>query len=127
LYEKTGFKKIKSVKNTIWMIKEKINLRLPSDTILAIQSIFCKYFLPRDSLWVFGSRIDLDEKAGDIDLYIETQIVDIKEALDKKILFLSDLKQKIGDQKIDVVLNIKSLKYDMPIYEIAISEGVKII
>ena len=109
------------------MLKEKINLRLPSETILSMQSIFCKYFSSKDSLWVFGSRADLNKRGGDIDLYIETEITDIKESLEKKILFLSELKQKIGDQKIDVVLNVKSLKYDMPIYDVAKSGGVKII
>ena len=109
------------------MLKEKINLRLPSETILSMQSIFCKYFSSKDSLWVFGSRADLNKRGGDIDLYIETEIIDTQEALEKKILFLLELKQKIGDQKIDIILNVKSLKYHMPIYDIGRSGGVKII
>jgi hypothetical protein len=109
------------------MIKEKKNIRLSEDDISSIKLIFCKYFSSKDSLWVFGSRTDLNKKGGDIDLYIETEIIHTKEALEKKILFLLELKQRIGDQKIDVVLNVKSLKYDMPIYDVARSGGVKII
>ncbi len=44
-----------------------------------------------------------------------------------KIDFLCKLKEKIGDQKIDAILNINSLNYNLPIYEIEKSEGVKIV
>lgn len=42
-------------------------------------------------------------------------------------VFLTRLEQKIGEQKIDVVLNVLALKYRLPIYEIAIKEGIRLV
>jgi hypothetical protein len=54
-------------------------------------------------LYLFGSRCHDDQKGGDIDLYIMNHKV--KNVLEKKIDFLVSLKQKIGDQKIDVIMS----------------------
>lgn len=104
-----------------------IGIRLSERDILAMKSLFLKYFGEGNELWVFGSRADMTKKGGDIDLYIQTSIKDVPEAVKKKISFICDLKQKIGDQKIDVVLDIKNLKGDLAIYQVAKSEGVRII
>jgi hypothetical protein len=48
-------------------------------------------------------------------------------AFDKKIAFLSNLKKEIGDQKIDVVLRIISSDHHLPIYEVAKSQGVRLV
>jgi len=55
------------------------------------------------SITLFGSRVDDTIKGGDIDLYIQTPLLNA--TLDKKIAFLVTLKEKIGDQKIDVILS----------------------
>jgi len=55
------------------------------------------------TIYLFGSRVDDTKKGGDIDLYIE--IEDKSNLFEKKIKFLSKLKQKIDNQKIDVVFN----------------------
>ena len=55
------------------------------------------------TIYLFGSRVDDTKKGGDIDLYIE--IEDKSNLFEKKIKFLSKLKQKIENQKIDVVFN----------------------
>lgn len=54
-------------------------------------------------IYLFGSRVDETKKGGDIDLYIE--IADKTSLFEKKIKFLARLKQKIEEQKIDVVFN----------------------
>ena len=52
-------------------------------------------------LYLFGSRIDDTKKGGDIDLYFKlSQKPDIM----AKIKFLVELKNIIGEQKIDVVI-----------------------
>jgi hypothetical protein len=102
-------------------------IRLSDHMLSAISKNFLKYFLPNDKLWLFGSRVDTSKKGGDIDLYIETSINNYNVAFDKKIAFLTNLKKEIGDQKIDVILHVISSDYHLPIYEIAKSQGVRII
>ncbi len=71
-------------------------------------------------VYLFGSRAKDDQSGGDIDLYIET---DIKENIfEKKLKMLRLLHSKLGEQKIDIVINsFKSGKY---IYEVAHLEGL---
>lgn len=71
-----------------------------------------------ESLWLFGSRIDDKKRGGDIDLYIETHL-STEEAVKAKFKFLRLIKDEIGEQKIDVVLNVLSLNQHLPIYDIA--------
>ena len=66
---------------------------------------------------LFGSRVDDTKKGGDIDLYIETPDCNFS----KKIDFLVLVKQYIGDQKIDVILDEGE---DRNIDRIAKSEGI---
>lgn len=100
-------------------------IRLKEYEINAITSCFDKLFLPGDHIWIFGSRADISKRGGDIDLYIETS-KDAAEAYKAKIAFIIAICDQIGDQKIDVVLNLKNDKLDLPIYEIAKKTGVKI-
>lgn len=52
---------------------------------------------------LFGSRIDDTKLGGDIDIYIEPEKKDWE--LEDRWNFLVNLKLKIGDQKIDLVLD----------------------
>jgi len=102
-------------------------VRLSDHDIEVLKNIFRKYFLAEDKLWVFGSRIDLTKKGGDIDLYIETNAKTIDEAVKMEASFRWDLEQQLGEQKIDIVLNVLNFPYLLPIYEIAKTEGVKVV
>lgn len=93
---------------------------------MACQS-FKACFLPGDKIWLFGSRADDLKKGGDIDFYIETHYDDPEEAIRKKIQFLTTLKQNIGDQRIDVVLNILKHNKHARIYDEAKNTGVRLI
>lgn len=104
-----------------------INVRLSGNVLSAICNHFSTFFLPTDQLWLFGSRTDLNKKGGDIDLYIETNETNYEKAVCKKLDFLCALKKEIGDQKIDVVLRLTTSNYHLPIYDIARSEGVRLI
>jgi predicted nucleotidyltransferase len=98
-------------------------VRLQDWEIESIITTFSEYFNREDELWLFGSRTDLSQKGGDIDLFIDSKMSDADKALQARLDFLIKLKDKIGDQKIDVVL-----KYNMEdqlIYKIAKSEGVR--
>ena len=102
-------------------------MRLSQKEQRDIISTFKNCFKEDDHLWVFGSRIDPQKKGGDIDLYVETHENDTKTALLNRLKFSGDLKEKIGDQKIDIVLNVLSKNYHLPIYKIARAEGIKLV
>ncbi len=64
-------------------------------------------------------RVDDTRKGGDIDLYI---VADHRLMMgEKRIAFLTQLKQKIGEQRIDLVI---ARGTDRPIDKIAMSEGL---
>jgi predicted nucleotidyltransferase len=93
----------------------------------AIHKAFTANFLPADALWLFGSRVDDQQKGGDIDFYIETHYDNLSQAVEKEIRFLSSLKLAIGDQKIDVVLNVLSENKQQRIYDEAKNTGIQLI
>lgn len=102
-------------------------VRLSLDDLEAIKCCFTEYFLDRDMLWLFGSRANLSRKGGDIDLYIETYAKTIEEGLKMRNNFISALESKIGEQKIDIVLNMMNYPHPLPIHEIAKTQGKRII
>jgi hypothetical protein len=101
-------------------------VRLTQHDIEAIQSAFKNTFGQNDHLWVFGSRADLSKKGGDIDLYVETSM-DSNMATRAKNCFAVNLYQIIGEQKIDIVLNLEGSTCELEIYQIAKTKGVKLI
>jgi len=75
-------------------------LRLSNFEKEAIIKTAKKYFNDFE-LYLFGSRIDDNKKGGDIDLYFKLQK---KPEIMQKVKFLVELKNLIGEQKIDVVI-----------------------
>jgi predicted nucleotidyltransferase len=93
-------------------------LRLSAEVINVIQDAFLRVFEKGD-LYLFGSRVDDSRKGGDIDLYV---VADQQSQLgEKRIDVLTQIKQKIGDQRIDLVIDRGTKR---PIDKIAMSEGV---
>ena len=99
-------------------------IRLTDLEVIEICKIFRECFAINDHIWLFGSRTDLSKKGGDIDLYIETNL-DINEINKCKSSFLMKLEKKLGEQKIDVV--IKSSNLELPIYNEAKKEGIRLL
>ncbi len=95
-------------------------MRLTKKEQIYIKQIFLKVF-ERGNIYLFGSRVDDTLKGGDIDLFIETE--NIQNSLKKKIQFLAMLKEKIGDQKIDLILSKDKTRV---IEQEAIRKGVKL-
>lgn len=102
-------------------------VRLSDHDLDSLKNVFLKNFLEGDILWLFGSRADLSRRGGDIDLYIETSAENAEEALKRKTNFIWDLEEKIGEQKIDVVINMIKSPYPLAIHDVAKTEGVRII
>ncbi len=101
-------------------------MRLRDSDVDHIIESFKQYFGKDDHLWLFGSRVDLEKRGGDIDLYVETYLSQ-SEAVSKKMNFRGDLWRRIGEQKIDVVVNVLESDFELPIYESAKEEGVMLI
>jgi predicted nucleotidyltransferase len=104
-----------------------LKVRLPNRDLEALQRLFRKHFVNGDRLWLFGSRTDLAKRGGDIDLYVETHAKTMDDAIQMRSDFLGDLEQEIGEQKIDIVLNMLNFPYALPVHEVARKEGIRIV
>ncbi|MCF8367419.1 MAG: nucleotidyltransferase domain-containing protein [Bacteroidales bacterium] len=78
-------------------------MRLSDFQIEAIQHSAKRFFGEKVRVYLFGSRIDNNSKGGDIDLLIRSGNEFM--TYTNKLLFLVELKKKIGEQKIDVVFD----------------------
>lgn len=102
-------------------------VRLSSKDVDLIKRAFIKYFLDGDHLWLFGSRANLSKRGGDIDLYIETAYADVSQANCCQRAFYIELQEVLGEQKIDIVLNLLTQNYSLLIYDVARTEGVRLV
>jgi DNA polymerase sigma len=102
-------------------------VRLKQYEIDAIVNLFKEYFHQNDHLWIFGSRTNLTARGGDIDLYIETEISQADVVLSKKNKFVLALYEQIGEQKIDIIINMLASKVKLPIHEVARQTGVLLV
>lgn len=102
-------------------------IRLKDYEIDAIVNSFKKYFGENDHLWIFGSRVNLDLRGGDIDLYVETEILQAESIISKKSKFVVELYDQLGEQKIDIVINMLKSNVRLPIYEVARKTGVLLV
>ena len=69
---------------------------------------------------IFGSRADMTQKGGDIDIYIQT---DKKEGILKsKLTFLRKFEKLFGEQKVDLLVDNGTKSKE--IFEVAKKEGV---
>lgn len=101
-------------------------MRIPESDLNIVRVVFKKHFEKADHLWLFGSRVDEKKRGGDLDFYVETH-ENAKMALNRKMAFVNDLWRFLGEQKIDVVLNLLSSPTPLPIYKIAKQSGVQIV
>jgi len=93
-------------------------MRISSEVRSVIQDTFVQVF-ERGDLYLFGSRVDDARKGGDIDLYVDAEN---REHLgEKRIAFLTRVKRRIGNQRIDLVV-ARSVKRSID--EIATSKGI---
>jgi hypothetical protein len=102
-------------------------IRLTDNQVIHIKDSFFHHFQQKDSLWLFGSRINMQIRGGDIDLYVETHYTDSNIVIAKKTSFLAELEIRIGEQKIDIVINLLSANKNLPIYTEARTTGIKLI
>lgn len=99
-------------------------MRLSPYELESIKSSFLNNFGENDHLWLFGSRVDDSKRGGDIDLCIELAEEDSTKAFYAKLNFLYELTEKIGDQKIDVVLRLPGS--NLLIHQIVRKTGIQL-
>jgi len=102
-------------------------MRLSEKYQTIIKTTFIEIFPEGDQLWLFGSRVDDAQRGGDIDLYVETNFATRQEADKARSLFWSHLQARLGEQKIDIVVN--GLKFSNPlrIHEVARNAGILLV
>lgn len=87
-----------------------------------------RHFGENAALWLFGSRVDDSKKGGDYDFLVETNLSDADEIIERKIALLAELQgtAQFEDEKIDIIVKRRDSPFEMPIYQIAKHEGVRI-
>ena len=101
-------------------------MRLTPSQIRAIKTTTTEIFGEDAKVWLFGSRVDDDRRGGDIDLLIQTSESDGLALTRKKIRFLSRLKTRIGEQRVDLVIKTNDQTEHPAIVKVAESTGVQL-
>ena len=81
-------------------------MRLNNNEINEIKAVTHSVFGDNALVMLFGSRIDDSKRGGDIDLFIKCKDpIPREELYPLKLKFLVQLKKRIGDQKIDILID----------------------
>ena len=97
-------------------------MRLTPEQIAIIRSAAAEVFGSDARVWLFGSRVDDDKRGGDIDLYLETAQTS-SSAIRRQARLWSLLQQKLGEQRIDIVVRAADTS-PQPIHDVARRSGV---
>lgn len=98
-------------------------MRLTQQQTDCIRNALHRHFGLKAEVWLFGSRVDDRARGGDIDLLILPE-TDTEAPFDRKVRFLVELEQTLGERRIDVV--IEHPEDPRPIVSIAHQRGVKL-
>lgn len=108
--------------------KPQTSVRLERDTIEKLSRLFEEHLrdYPDATVYLFGSRTDLGTMGGDLDLLIVSQrAAPNAYELIKKLRL--DIKEKLGDQRVDILISPDPHRKDQPAFILLASlEGVKI-
>lgn len=101
-------------------------MRLSPSHQQIIKEAVKRHFGVDTNVWIFGSRVDDQKRGGDIDLYLETSLHLAKDIVEAEIRLLVELKSKLGDQKIDLVINRIDSPENQLIHQVAKRTGIKL-
>ncbi len=79
-----------------------MEVRLSNAELRAIKETVREISGEKARVWLFGSRVRKELKGGDIDLFVE--VPKGEKSPEKKVKFLVKLKERIGEQKIDLIV-----------------------
>jgi predicted nucleotidyltransferase len=97
-----------------------MKVRLESDEIRVIRKVVSEFDKDAE-IYIFGSRVDMGKKGGDIDILVLSDRIDWRARREIRVSLI----EKLGDRKIDLIVARKDEK-DNPLVELAIEEGVRI-
>ena len=101
-------------------------VRLSSTEQQTIRSATAECFGSEASVRLFGSRTNPEGRGGDIDLLIETPQSNPDLVSRAHTRFLSLLYTRLGEQKIDVLVDYPGRKFRPAVYDVARQEGVQL-
>lgn len=96
-------------------------MRLTDFQIKVLVAAAREAFGENATIWLFGSRVYDNEAGGDIDICIETDL--IEGIVAGKLKMRSLLRQSLGEQKIDILVRSRS-DAPSPMHKIAMAQGV---
>jgi hypothetical protein len=99
-------------------------MRLTPQQIDIIKDTATEVFGDGVQLRVFGSRADDLQRGGDIDLFVSGVSMPLDVQIDAKLHFLVKAKQRLGDQRIDLVFAPPAGQSALPIQRIAQQTGI---
>lgn len=97
-------------------------MRLDADQAQWIAEAVREHFGPHAQVRLFGSRLDDAGRGGDIDLFVDAFEGSAAEALQRRLSLLVALKERLGDQRIDVVV-ARTQGPHLPIHDVAREQG----
>ncbi|MDA8329092.1 MAG: nucleotidyltransferase domain-containing protein [Betaproteobacteria bacterium] len=99
-------------------------MRLTEQQRAIIRAAVMEIFGADAKVWLFGSRVDDHQRGGDIDLLIKSQTGDAMNVMRAEINLQTILQAKLGEQKIDILLDYPSRLTYPPIFQVAKQTGV---
>ena len=103
-------------------------MRVTPEQIKVFEAYAHRYFGEDAGLWLFGSRADDRKRGGDYDFLVETNLTDPDEIVERKIALLVELQgtAQFEDEKVDLVVKRRDSPFELPIYRVAMQQGVRI-
>ena len=101
-------------------------MRLSPVQISAIKTTASQCFGAQAAVYLFGSRTDDARRGGDIDLFVETDMRDVAAVARAEIAFLVAVKQCIGEQRIDLVVDYPTRQERPLILTVAKNMGIRL-
>jgi len=77
-------------------------------------------------LRLFGSRADDSRRGGDIDLLVDTTQADPTAIAQAHTRFLASVYARLGEQKLDLLIDYPGRQHRPPIFDVARREGVEL-
>lgn len=99
-------------------------MRLTAQQQATVRATVAETFGSDAQVRLFGSRVDDSRRGGDIDLLVTTTQSDVATLMSAEIALLTKLQMKLGEQKIDVLLDYPARKVRPPIFAIALKTGI---
>jgi predicted nucleotidyltransferase len=99
-------------------------MRLTAQQQATVRDTVAETFGSDSQVRLFGSRVDDTKRGGDIDLLVSTTQSDLSTLMRAEIALITKLQMRLGEQKIDVLLDYPSRKVRPPIFGIALQTGI---